>query len=134
MMCHSSTTSAAKTAAMTPAAAAPARETTQSSLRRSNRSATAPDNGPRKKNGAMPNADATPTMNADSVISKMSQPDTTQFMPIDADWISTAHHRSRKSRNSNERDQPPRTAVRLNSSSLQSAPTATAHSSDSGAR
>ena len=74
----------------------------ESNLRRSIRSATTPESGPRKKNGAIPNAEATPTMNADSGISNMSQPDTTQFIPIAADWMRTAHHRSRKSRNSNE--------------------------------
>ena len=69
-------------------------------------------------------------MKGDSVISNMSQPDTTQFIPIAADWMRTAHHRSRKSRNSNERDQPPRTAVKFTAI----APTVTEHSQASAPR
>ena len=85
IMCQSSATSTARAAAMAPVDAALARETIESNLWRSIRSATAPDIGPRKKNGAIPKPEATPTMKGDSVISKISQPETTQFMPMEAD-------------------------------------------------
>ena len=129
-MCQSRARSASSAAAITPEAAAAATVTARSSRLRFIRSATAPETGPRKKNGAIARADATAVKNGEPVISNTIHPVTTQFIPKDADWSSTHIHSSRKSGNSNERAHlgpvtpAPRTTGRQERAGRQRAPTA----------
>ena len=67
---------------MITATPVPANELKNSNNRRSSQSANAPEKIPRKKNGAICAAAATPTMKADPVISKTSQPTATRSIPM----------------------------------------------------
>ena len=61
---------------------------------------------PRKKKGAMRAADATPTMNGESVMSNTSQPRATWSIPMQREWKSEAAQSSLKSLYRNERAHP----------------------------
>ncbi len=67
---------------MMTATADPARALNNKNKRLSNQSAIAPDSIPKKNKGAMRAADATPTMKAEPVISKTSQPTATASIPV----------------------------------------------------
>ena len=70
------------TTAMIPATAMPLKAMKSRNKRRSSQSAIAPESIPRKNKGAMRAAAATPTMNADPVMSKTSHPTATCSMPV----------------------------------------------------
>ena len=57
-------------------------EPTRSRVRRSHRSAMAPEMSPKKKKGAIRAAAPTPTISSDPVNSKMSQPTETCSIPV----------------------------------------------------
>ena len=98
MMCHTRATSVMSTSAVMSATIPAIRLARRRHMRRSTRSAMAPETIPRKKNGAMRAAEATPTMKAESVISKTSQPKATCSIPMARDCMSVAPQNRRKSR------------------------------------
>ena len=83
---------------MTPATIAPVRLMPIRNFRRSSRSLMAPERSPRKKKGAILAAAATPTMNGEPVMSKISQPTATFSMPVPREYRRVEAHKSLKSR------------------------------------
>ena len=81
MTAHTSATPAKSIMAIRAATRLAARVIRRISKRRPTRSATTPERTPRKKNGAIRAAEATPTMKAEPVISNTSQPNATCSMP-----------------------------------------------------
>jgi hypothetical protein len=68
--------------AMIAATATPPKALNNKNKRLSSQSAIAPDSIPRKNNGAMRAAAATPTMKAEPVMSNTSQPTATCSIPV----------------------------------------------------
>ena len=71
-----------RTVAITAATATPPRALKNKNNRLSSQSASAPESIPRKNRGAMRAAAATPTMKAEPVMSKTSQPTATCSIPV----------------------------------------------------
>lgn len=83
---------------MTTATIEPIRLMPIRNIRRSKRSLIAPERRPKKKKGAILAAEATPTMNGEPVISKISQPTATFSMPLPREYSRVEAHKSLKSR------------------------------------
>jgi len=83
---------------MMPATMLPVRLIPIRKTRRSRRSLMAPERIPRKKKGAILAAAATPTMNGDPVMLRISHPTATFSMPVPREYSRVEAHRSLKSR------------------------------------
>ena len=100
---HSGAAPASSTAAIAPVTATNATVIVSSRRTRLMRSATAPETGPRKKNGAIDMAEDIAVQNGEPVISNTSHPVTTICMPSAVDCSSRPVHSSRKAGTANER-------------------------------